>query len=181
MAAKTGRKTIFANSHQYTLQIPCESKISSKSLISLRFRDKLIFAFNTEIQDGHQKWRENDFCKKSPVDSVDTLRVKNFVQIALSHSVSEFLNAFLHLTQKFKMAAKSGRKIFFKKNLPVHSAATLWVKNFVEISLSRSVSEISGFLHFTQKFKMAAKSGRKQFVGKVTSRHCRYPVGQNFC
>ena len=23
--------------------------------------------FHTEIQDGHQKWRESDFCEKSPV------------------------------------------------------------------------------------------------------------------
>ena len=32
-----------------------------------------VFAFNTEIQDGHQKWRESDFCKKLPVDSAGTL------------------------------------------------------------------------------------------------------------
>ena len=44
------------------------------------------FAFYTEIQDRCQKWQENDFCKKSPADSADTLRVKNFVEIALSHS-----------------------------------------------------------------------------------------------
>ena len=47
-----------------------------------------------EIQDGRQKWRENDFCKKLPVDSADTLWVKIFVEIALSRSVSE-INAYL--------------------------------------------------------------------------------------
>ena len=31
------------------------------------------YAFYAEIQDGCQKWRENDFCEKSPVDSADTL------------------------------------------------------------------------------------------------------------
>ena len=72
------------------------------------------FLFYVEIQDGHQKWRENDFCEKSPVDSADTLRVKNFIKIALSRSVSK-INAFLCLTQKFKMAAKSGGKTFFAK------------------------------------------------------------------
>ena len=50
---------------------------------------KAFFAFYAEIQDGHQKWQENDFWKKSPVHSADTLWVKNFVEIALSHSVSE--------------------------------------------------------------------------------------------
>ena len=32
------------------------------------------------------------------------------------------------------------------------------VQNFVEIALSHTVSEINAFLHFTQKFKMAAKN-----------------------
>ena len=29
------------------------------------------FAFYTEIQDGRQKWRENNFCEKLPVDCAD--------------------------------------------------------------------------------------------------------------
>ena len=39
------------------------------------------FAFYAEIQNGHPKWGENDFWEKSPVDSADNLRVKNFVEI----------------------------------------------------------------------------------------------------
>ena len=117
------------------------------------------------IQDGHQKWRENDFCKKSPVDSADILQVKIFIEIALSRSVFE-INTFLCLTQKFKMAAKSGGKTLFCEIMPVDSADTLRVKNFVEIALSCSVSEINTFMHFTQKFKMAAKSGGKTIFDK---------------
>ena len=74
-----------------------------------------VFAFKAEIQDGRQKWRENNFWEKSPVASANTLQVKNFVEIALSHSVSE-INAFLHFMQKFKMAAKSGRETIFVKS-----------------------------------------------------------------
>ena len=59
------------------------------------------------------------------------------------------------------MAAKSGGKVIFFKKLPVDSAYTLWVKNFVEIALSRTISDINALLHFTQKFKIAAKSGGK--------------------
>ena len=40
------------------------------------------------------------------------------------------------------MVAKSGGKTFFGEIMPVDSADTLWVKNFVEIALSCSVSEI---------------------------------------
>ena len=47
-------------------------------------KDKCMFAFYVEIQDGHQKWRENDFWEKSPDNSADTFGVKNFTEIALS-------------------------------------------------------------------------------------------------
>ena len=89
-----------------------------------------------------KKWRESDFCKMSPVHSADTLRVQNFVKIALSHTVSEMNAPF---TQKFNMAAKSGGKAIFAKKSSVDSAYILWDKNFVEIALSRTVSEISVF------------------------------------
>ena len=74
----------------------------------------ILFLFYAEIQNGQQKWRENYFWEKSPVDSADNLRVKNFVEIALSHSISA-INRFLRFTQKFKMAAKSGGKTFLRK------------------------------------------------------------------
>ena len=54
----------------------------------------------------------------------------------------------------------------FCENLPVDSAVTLWVKNFVKITLSCIVYEINAFLRFTQKFKMAAKNGGKTTFGK---------------
>ena len=71
--------------------------------------------FNAEIQDGRQQWRENDFPEKLSVDSADTLWVKILIEIGISRSISE-INAFLRLTQKFKMAAKSGGKMIFAKS-----------------------------------------------------------------
>ena len=47
-----------------------------------------------EIQDGRQKWQENEFWEKLPVDLVDTLQVKNFDEIALSRTVSGILKIF---------------------------------------------------------------------------------------
>ena len=41
------------------------------------------------------------------------------------------------------MAAKKGGKAIFLEKSPVDSADTLWVKNLVEIALSRTVSEIA--------------------------------------
>ena len=78
-------------------------------------RDKCVFAFYAEIQDGCQKWWEKDFCEMSPLHSADTLRVKTFIEITLSRTVSK-INEFLRFTQKFKMATKNGRKEIFGKS-----------------------------------------------------------------
>ena len=48
-------------------------KFRQNRSISHRFRDKCVYVFYAEIQDGHQKWQQNDFWEKSPVDSADTL------------------------------------------------------------------------------------------------------------
>ena len=66
---------------------------------SLRFRDKCIFAFYAENKAGRQKCQENNFGENLPADSADALRAKNFVKIALAHSVFE-INTFLHFIQK---------------------------------------------------------------------------------
>ena len=159
-------------------------KFCQNRSILLRFRDKHVFVFNTEIQEGRQKWRENEFLEMSPIDCRYPACQKS-LYLAVS-----YINRFLRLTQKFKMASKSNRKIAsrlcrypagkkfhqncsislrfqdkhvfvfnveiqdgcqkwqendFWEKLAIDSAATLRVKNFVEIALSRSISEISGF------------------------------------
>ena len=58
------------------------------------------------------------------------------------------------------------QKSDFWEMLPVDSAHTVRVKNFVKIYLSCTVFKINALLHFMQKFKMAAKSGRKVIFGK---------------
>ena len=49
------------------------------------------------------------------------------------------------------MVTKSGKKTIFDKKWPVDSADTLWVKNFVKITLSHSISEINMFLQILLK------------------------------
>ena len=61
------------------------------------FRDKCVFAFYAEIQ-----WWVNHFGGKTSQDySADTLRLKNFVEIALSCIISEINDFFfiLHNTK----------------------------------------------------------------------------------
>ena len=87
------------------------------------------FFFFTEIQDGHQKWQENDFWG----------------------------------------------------NLPVESADTLWVKNFIEIALPHTVSEINVFCIYRRNLRWLPKIAGKSFLRKVVGTFCRYPVGQKIC
>ena len=93
------------------------------------------FAFYAETQNGHQKWQENYFWEKSPVDSADNLRVQIFVQIVPSLSFSEIITL-LCFTQKFKMAAQRGRK-----------------KVASRLALSRSLSKINTFFVFNAEIQ----------------------------
>ena len=88
-------KTFFCEIMPVDCRYPVGQKFCRNRCISLHFQDKHVFAFYGEIQDGYQKWWENNFYEKLPVDSTNTLWVKTFVEIALSRSVSE-INAFLH-------------------------------------------------------------------------------------
>ena len=75
------------------------------------FVEEYVF-FYAEIQDDHQKWQET-----SPVVSADTMRVKNYVEIALSRTVPK-INALLCFMQK------DGRQ-------------KLWESNFLQKVASR--------------------------------------------
>ena len=133
------------------------------------------YAFDTEIQDGRQKWRENDFGQNSPLDSADALQIKNFVEIVLSHTVSK-INAFLHFTQKFKTAAKNDGKTIFGKSrqyIPqIACGSKISLKSLYLAPFPREMgfafyAEIqNGRQKWWQKFKMTAKNVGKTIFGK---------------
>ena len=77
-----------------------------------RSQDKFVFAFYAEIKDGRQKWQQSDFCEMSPVHSTDTLRVKNFIKIALSQTVPK-INVFYAEIQD---GCQNGGKVIFVKS-----------------------------------------------------------------
>ena len=82
--------------------------------------------------------------------------------------------------RKFKMAIIfKGMKIFGKLHRVV-CRDTLWVENFNEIALSRTVKEIEANLCFWRKFKMAAMFEGMKIFGKLQSSLLRYPVGRKF-
>ena len=66
-------------------QIALSHNISEKNVV--------FFSFYTQIQDGRQKWQENNFWEKCADDSADTLGVKYVTKTAVCRTVSE-INSF---------------------------------------------------------------------------------------
>ena len=63
MAAKSGGKIFFDKVASRLCSYPMGQKFCRNHSISLRFWNKRVFVFNAEIQDGRQKWQENEFYK----------------------------------------------------------------------------------------------------------------------
>ena len=70
------------------------------------------------------------FWEKSPVDSADTLRIKNFVEITLSRSVSEINTLFFAFYEKIQNGRQKWQENDFGKKASVHSADTLLVQKW---------------------------------------------------
>ena len=96
---------------------------------------------------------------------------------------------FCHFWQKFensKWPPFLGRGKFFRKLHRVHSLDTLWVENFDEIALSRTVKEIEGNLCFAIFGKNSKiQNGRHMWGGEnflkiAQNTFLGYPVGRKF-
>ena len=107
----------------------------TKIIIFLHFMQK----FNMAAK----KWRENDFWQNIADDSVYILRVKNFIEMAVSRTVAKII-VFLHFTQKFNMAVKNGGKSIFDKKVQITQNIPQ-VKNFIKTTLSRTICKINVF------------------------------------
>ena len=96
---------------------------------------------------------------------------------------------FCHFWQKFensKWPPFLGRGNFFEKLQRLHSLDTLWVENFDEIALSRTVKEMEANLCFAIFGKNSKiQNGRhfwggENFLKIAKSTFLRYPVGRKF-
>ena len=71
-----------------------------------------INTFYAKIQDGRQKWGENDFCAKMPIEYAGTLRVKNFVEKFLACFVSKINTYYAEIQDGCK---SGGERILAKR------------------------------------------------------------------
>ena len=114
------------------------------------------------------------FGKLQRVHSLDTLWVENFDEIALSHTVTEIeanlcfaIFALSHTGKNSKI--QNGRHLWggenFFKLARVEFSDTLWVENFDEITLSRTVKEIEANLCFAIFGKNSKIQNGRHFWG----------------
>ena len=121
---------------------------------------------------------------------LDTLWVKNFDEIALSRTVKEIEAILCFAIFGKNSKNQNGRHFWggenFFKLQRVHSLDNLWVENFDEIALSRTVKEIEANLCFAIFGKNSKIQnghhfwGRENFWKIVKSTFLRHPVGRKF-
>ena len=115
MAAKNSRNIIYGKC-RLTLLTPHRLKNFDKIILSCTVPEINALCVLHRNSRWLPKMAGKRFWTKSPVNSGDTPAIKYFNEIAQSRIVSE-INAFLHFTQKFKMATKNGGKMIFGKDL----------------------------------------------------------------
>ena len=100
----------------------------------------VFLCFFAKIQDGHQKWQENDFREKSPVDSAHTLWVKNFVKICVFHFWQKFENSkwppFLKRGIFFENCKEEFAKIPCGSKISTKSLYLAWLRRYKQICFS---------------------------------------------
>ena len=110
------------------------------------------------------------FWKLQILHSLDTLWVENFDEIALSRTVKEIEANLCFAIFGKNSKIQNGRhfwggEIFWKLQI-LHSLDTLWVENFDEIALSRTVKEIEANLCFAIFGKNSKNSKWPPFLGR---------------
>ena len=92
------------------------------------------------------------FLKIANRHSLDTPWIENFVEIAVSRTVKEIQAILCFSIFGKNSKIQNGRHFWggenFLKLANRQALDTLWVENFVEIALSRTVKEIRAFLFF---------------------------------
>ena len=141
-----------------------------------------IFGKNSKIQNGRHFWGGENFWKIAK----DTLWVENFAEIALSRTVKEIEANLCFAIFGKNSKIQNGRHFWGGENFWKIAKNTLWVENFAEIALSRTVKEIEANLCFAIFGKNSKIQNGRHFWGggnfwKITkSKMLRYPVGRNF-
>ena len=146
------RQNFFQNWDNYSAEIPFGSKISSKSLYLARFsryKHFCVLQFCEKFENSkwppflaRQNFFENWHGYSAEIPCGSKISSKSLYLARFSRYKHFYVLQFLRKIRKFKMAAIFGETKFFSKLAWLLCRDTLWVKNFVEITLSSTVFEI---------------------------------------
>ena len=134
------RQNFFENWHGYSAEIPCRSKISSKSLYLAWFSRYKHFMFcNFCEKFENSKWLpflarqiffENRHGYSADIACGSKISSKSLYLAQFSRYKHFYVLQFLRKLRKFKMAAIFGEKIFFFENWDNYSAEIPWGQKF---------------------------------------------------
>ena len=94
-----------------------------------------------------KKWLEAIFGKILQM-TLYTLRVQNFVDMAVSRTVSKINAFFFAFYAEIQYGRQKWGENHFWQKFADNSTHILRVKNFVKIALSHKICEVNAFLHF---------------------------------
>ena len=100
-----------------------------------------IFGKNSKIQNGRHFWGGENFWKIAKIAFL-RLWVENFDEITLSRTVKETEANLCFAIFRKNSKIQNGRHFWGGENFLKIANITLWVENFDEIALSRTVKEI---------------------------------------
>ena len=125
MAAIFGETKFFENRHGYSAEIPCGSKISSKSLYLARFsryKHFYVLQFLRKIRKfkmaaifGETKFFENRHGYSAEIPCGSKISSKSLYLARFSRYKHFYVLQFLRKIRKFKMATIFGETKFFSK------------------------------------------------------------------
>ena len=152
MAAILGETKFFENCENYSAEISCGSKISSKSLYLARFLRykhfcvlqflRIFRKFKMAAILGETKFFENCENYSAEISCGSKISSKSLYLARFLRYKHFCVLQFLRKVRKFKMAAILGETKIFWKLGKLLRRDTLWAKNFVEIALSSTIFEI---------------------------------------
>ena len=128
------------------------------------------FSKNFPLPKNGGHFEFSNFCQKwQNTNLLRSLWVENFVEIALSRTVKEIEANLCFAIFGKNSKIQNGRHFWggeiFLKIAKLHSLDTLWVENFDEIALSRTVKEIEANLCFAIFGKNSKIQNGRHFWG----------------
>ena len=137
----------------------------------------MTFSISAKIQDGSQNLvpKINAFLQKFKMAAKNGSKAIFVKWRQYNLSKSLYLEQF---TQKFKMATKNGGKVIFVKSCQlVDPADNLQFRNFIKITLSRTVSQINLFCNLRRNSRWPLNNGGKVIFAKCCQYTLQIPCG----